>query len=315
MEQCFLFTVSSAERLPISLAGGKMIRIDSMRWLPAAALLAALIAAPEAAFGQSSAPAPDQIPAQNPASPANAPPAAVPSQGTPSQQAQSPSALPAAPAVQPTPEELGDSLQAQKRYQAAIAAYAQDPKPSAHVWNKMGIAYQLMFNLKDAARCYKASLKLNPDDAQVINNLATVYDSLKDYRKAERLYHKAHKVDPNSAIVLKNMGTNLMAQKKVNKGWEAYQKALAIDPNIFQDQSGPRVMNPASAEDRGAINYYMARGCVRAGLSDCAIRYLRLALNEGFTTIKKLEHDADFSPLRGIPDYDDLLKSQQQTSQ
>ncbi len=175
----------------------------------------------------------------------------------------------------------------------------------------MGIAYQLMFNLKDAARCYKASLKLNPNDAQVINNLGTVYDSLRESRQAERLYRKALKIDPNSAVVLKNLGTNLMAQNKINKGWEAYKKALAIDPTIFEERGGPRVENPASAKDRGAINYYMARSCARAGLSDCAIQYLRLALDEGYTTAKKLEHDSDFSPLRGIPGFDDLLKSEQ----
>ena len=148
-----------------------MIRFDSMRW-PAAALLAALIAAPDQGFGQSSAPAQNQAPAQNPASPSieapaqtsppNSAPGAVPSQADPSQETQAPPAKPAVPLVPPTPEEIGDSLQAHQRYQAAIAAYAQDPNPSAHLWNKMGIAYQLMFNLKDAARCYKASLTISP---------------------------------------------------------------------------------------------------------------------------------------------------------
>jgi len=292
-----------------------MIRFNSMRWLPIAVLSAALIAAPGTNLAQGSAPAPN--PAQNPVSPTlespapNAAPAGIPSHATPSQDAQAP-----APAIissaPPTPEEIGDSLEAHQRYQAAIAAYAKDPNPSAHLWNKMGIAYQLMFNLKDAARCYKASLKLNPNDAQVVNNLATVYDSLKDYHQAEHLYRKALKIDPDSAIVLKNMGTNLMAQKKVNKGWDAYKRALAIDPTIFEDRNGPRVENPASAEDRGAINYYMARSCARAGLSDCAIQYLRQALNEGYTTAGKLEHDSDFSPLRGIPGFDELLKSEKQ---
>jgi len=42
----------------------------------------------------------------------------------------------------------------------------------------MGIAYQMMFNLADAARCYQASLRLDPKNARVFNNLGTVYDSL-----------------------------------------------------------------------------------------------------------------------------------------
>ena len=45
---------------------------------------------------------------------------------------------------------------AHQRYQAAIEAYKKAPQDSAAVWNKMGIAYQMMFNLEDAIRCYQA---------------------------------------------------------------------------------------------------------------------------------------------------------------
>ena len=77
-----------------------------------------------------------------------------------------------------TPEELGDSLSAHQRYQAAIAAYGKAPQMTAAIWNKMGIAYQMMFNSKDATRCYQESLKLDPRNSQVLNNLGTVYASL-----------------------------------------------------------------------------------------------------------------------------------------
>ncbi len=59
----------------------------------------------------------------------------------------------------PTAEEFGDSFSARQRYQAAIAAYSKAPEMTAAIWNKMGIAYQMMFNSKDAARCYKQSIQ------------------------------------------------------------------------------------------------------------------------------------------------------------
>ena len=59
-------------------------------------------------------------------------------------------------------EQMGDSLETSGRYQAASMAYAQIAYPSATVWNKMGVSYQLLYNLKDAKRCYKQSLKLRP---------------------------------------------------------------------------------------------------------------------------------------------------------
>jgi len=224
---------------------------------------------------------------------------------------------PAEPAVvvqqaSPTPEEIGDSLMTHQRYQAAIESYKNAPGNSADVWNKMGIAYQMMFNLEAASRSYQTSLKLNPRNSRVLNNLGTIYDSLKEYGNAERMYRRAVKLDPRSAMIYKNLGTNLLSQHKYKKGWEVYKTALEIDPHIFQNTTSPRVQNPASVEDRGAMNYYMAKGCVRAGMSDCAINYLRMALNEGFTSPKKIVADSEFAGLRGVPAFEQLLAEQKQ---
>jgi Tfp pilus assembly protein PilF len=205
---------------------------------------------------------------------------------------------------------LGDSLSAHQRYQAAIEAYKKAPLDSAEVWNKMGIANQMMFSLQNAERCYKKSLKLDPKNAAVLNNLGTVYDSLKNYSSAERMYRRALKLDAQSALIHKNLGTDLLAQHRYKQGWADYQAALALDPLIFQDSSNLHVDNPASVEDRGAMNYYMARGCVRAGQNDRAIEYLRMALNEGFTSPKKLVADIDFASLHGVPAFEQMLAAQ-----
>ena len=219
-----------------------------------------------------------------------------------------------APAPSPTPEEIGDTLAIHQRYQAAIEAYRKAPE-SAAVWNKMGIAYQMMFNLKDATRCYRESLKLNSHNSNVLNNLGTVYDSLKEYGQAEHLYRKALKIDSDSAVLFKNLGTNLLAQHKYNRGWEAYQRALAIDPQIFQDRNSPQVQNATTVHERGAMNYYMAMGCVRTGHTSCALQYLRMALDEGFTSPKKVASDIAFASLRDDPDFKQLLASQNRASQ
>ena len=238
-------------------------------------------------------------------------------------QASGPSQAPAAPpsatattsahTTPPTAEQLGDSLAARQRYQAAIAAYSKSPEMTAAIWNKMGIAYQMMFNSKDATRCYKLSLGFDPRNPQVLNNLATVYASLKDYGHADRLYRKALKFDPKSALILKNLGTNLLAEHKYNKGWEAYQQALAIDPQIFSNHDTPSVNDPSSIQERGAMNYYMAAGCARAGYADCALQYLRMALDEGFTTRKKVANDVEFASLRSNPAFMQLLAEPQRS--
>jgi tetratricopeptide (TPR) repeat protein len=265
-----------------------MYNLSQFRCRPAFAILAVLGMLPLNSFAQ--------IPNDPPGQPSAAP--------APSQLANPGSA------VQPTAKELGDALMAHQRYQAAIEAYKKVPGPSADALNQMGIAYQMMFNLHDAVRCYEGSLRADPKNANVLNNLGTVYDSLKQLNAAERMYRKALKLEPKSAMIEKNLGTNLLAQHHYKKGWQAYQAALAIDPQIFKDTAALRVENPASTQDRGAMNYYMARGCVRAGQNDCAIDYLRMALNEGYTNPKKIEADSEFAGLRGIPAFEQLLAAQ-----
>jgi Flp pilus assembly protein TadD len=261
------------------------------RWLPA---LAALVLASTALISQT----PDQTVPQIPVETLSS---------LPSVEVQSAALNPQTP---PTAEEVGDSLMTHQRYQAALESYKKAPRGSADVWNKMGIAYQLMFNLEEASRCYQTSLRLDPKNARVLNNLGTIYDSMKEYGNAERMYHKALKLDSTSAMIYKNLGTNLLAQHKYKKGWEVYKTALELDPHIFQSNASPRVQNPATVEERGAMNFYMAKGCVRAGMKDCAIEYLRMALNEGFTNPKKIQADSEFAGLRGIPAFEQLLAAQ-----
>ena len=146
-------------------------------------------------------------------------------QFAPAAVAQPPSdAQPQKPPLAPlTPEQQGDLLMAGQRYQAAIEAFKKGDPASAALWNKMGVAHQLMFNQDEATRCYQRSLRLDPRQATVLNNLGTIYDSLKQYATAERAYRKALKIDPHSPLILKNLGTNLLTQHKYKKGWEAYQ--------------------------------------------------------------------------------------------
>jgi Tfp pilus assembly protein PilF len=171
----------------------------------------------------------------------------------------------------------------------------------------MGIAYQLMFSLTDASRCYKASLKLNPINVHALNNLGTVYDSLREFSEAERIYRKALRLDPDSAILLKNLGTNLVSQHKYEQGWEIYKAALTRDPHIFDKSPALHVENPGTVQERGAMNYYMAKGCARAGQNDRAIDFLRRSLNDGFANPKKIQTDTEFATLHGNPAFEQLL--------
>lgn len=264
-----------------------MCRIENLRWLSASTVSAVLLTCSVLLFAQTPTPETSSETAA-----ANQPRPIV------------------APSPVDMPEAQGDALMAHHRYQAAAEAYKRVEPVNAAIWNKMGIAYQMLGDIPDATRCYEKSLKLEPRNVNVLNNLGTIYDSQKDYKAAVRMYHKALKIDPKSAMILKNLGTDLLAQQKYKKGWEAYKQALAVDPHIFDHSVGPRVENPASVAQRGAMNYYMAKGCVRAGKNQLAIEYLRMAVNEGFANPKKIAADSEFASLRGIPAFEELISDQ-----
>lgn len=209
-------------------------------------------------------------------------------------------------------EQMGDIYEVRQRYQAAIAAYSKVEHPSAALWIKMGIAYQMLYDLKDAGRCFKEALRIEPQNASALNNLGTVHDSMKNFGRAELLYRKALKLEPHSATIFKNLGTNLLMQHRYDAGQEAYQQALSLDSHIFdKDRFGPQVNDPAPKQERGTANYFKARSCAAAGMNECAIAYLRKAFGEGAATLKKVAEDASFESLRGTPALEQLLALEQ----
>jgi tetratricopeptide (TPR) repeat protein len=209
-----------------------------------------------------------------------------------------------------TAEQEGDRLRMSGHYQAANQAYAQIPHPSALVWNKMGISYQMLYDLKEAMRCYKESLKLQPANPFVLNNLGTVQELLGSYSAAERNYRKALKLVPNDTEALRNLGTNLIRQGEYDRGADAYKQALAINPHILDDHFGPQVEEPLRGAGRGASSYIKARSCAEAGLTDCALTYLERAFDEGSATVQSVASEADFASLRGTPELARLIAEQ-----
>jgi tetratricopeptide (TPR) repeat protein len=213
---------------------------------------------------------------------------------------------PAREEPQPTPEGLGDILRFHQRYQAAIASYSK-ATPTSDIWDKMGISYQMMFSTSGAMRCYKESLKLNPENAHALNNLGSLHFSLREFAEAERMYRKALALETRSAPIQMNLGTALIAEHRFEEGWEHYRAALDIDPHAFENTTNPRISSPGLSRDRGAVNYYLARGFARAGLMDTAIDHLRKALDQGFANRKRIEADNSFASLRDNPEYQNLL--------
>src|ERR1700677_2489460 len=109
------------------------------RWLPALGVAAAfaglvpsaLCQTPEQAAPQTLALSSFQIPAQSTSQSPAASPSPIPAAAAQTQTVAAPAATSSA-----SPEDMGDALMAQLRYQGAIEAYKKIPHRSAEIWNK-----------------------------------------------------------------------------------------------------------------------------------------------------------------------------------
>lgn len=209
-------------------------------------------------------------------------------------------------------ETRGDIFMARKMYREAVEVYKEAPSDSAVILNKTGIAYHQMLDLNDAKKYYQRAVKLDPRYAEAINNLGTIEYSRKNYRRAVGLYKKALRLSPQSASIYSNLGTGYFARKNYKAATEAFQKALALDPEVFEHKSTHGILlQERTVEERAKYHYYLAKMYAHAGTNDRALMYIRKALEEGFKDKKKFQEDPEFSRLRELPEFKELLASEQ----
>ncbi len=214
------------------------------------------------------------------------------------------------PAAAPlSPEDRGDIYMARKMYREAIEMYLSVKPPTAVVYNKVGIAYHQATDLETARKYYEKSLKLNKAYAEAINNLGTIHYAQKSYRRSISYYKKALKFSPNSASIHSNLGTAYFARKDYKRATQEYELALQLDPEVFEHRSTQGVLlQERTVEERAKFHYYLAKTYAKAGRTELALQYIRKSLEEGFKERKKYMEDAEFEPLRKLPEFEALMK-------
>jgi tetratricopeptide (TPR) repeat protein len=180
---------------------------------------------------------------------------------------------------------------------------------TAVVLNKTGIAYQQQNELELAKKFYGRATKTDPNYAEAINNQGTVYYAQKSFSRAIRQYKRALRLRPRSASILSNLGTAWFARRNYKQAFETYQQALAIDPDVFERHGNQGVLlEERDIEERAKFNYYMARLYAKRGMNELALQYIRKALEGGFKDRKKFREEEDFTALRKLPEFDELMK-------
>jgi len=89
---------------------------------------------------------------------------------------------------------------------------------------------------------------------------------------------------------------------------DTYEQALKLDPEVFEHRSTQGVLlQERSVEERAKFHYYLAKTYAKAGAVERALIYIRKAIEEGFKEKKKFEEDPEFSELRELPEFKQLM--------
>ena len=207
-------------------------------------------------------------------------------------------------------ERRADIYMARKMYREAGDMYRdairQEPG-SAKLVNKLGISYHQQTLLGHARREYERAWRLDKSYSQALNNLGTVHHAQGNYGKATRAYKRALKLAPYSASIHSNLGTSFFARRKYKEASKAYLKALEIDPDVFETRGTfGTLLQERSVANRGKYYYFMAKAYAGVELWDRAVLYLRKALEEGFSSPRKIANDKAFEGMYEMPDFQRL---------
>ncbi len=221
---------------------------------------------------------------------------------------------PTTPAPPPTAvitdEVRGDICMARKMYREAIEKYGQMPE-TAVIDNKIGISYHQMLQLRVARKYYLRAVKLDPRYAEAMNNIGTVYYGTRSYGKAIKQYRRALKFSPDSASIYSNLGTALFARHDYKRAFDAYQRAMTLDPDVFEHRNAYGVLlQERNVEDMARFHFYMAKVYAKSNMPERALLYMRKALEEGFKDRQHFIDDPEFSTLRKLPEFQQLLAMQ-----
>jgi superkiller protein 3 len=193
---------------------------------------------------------------------------------------------------------LGDLYRESGDYNAAVTQYEELVKRDSYSWSnfyKLGVTYQFLDRLRDAAKSYERALLLKPDDANTTMNLGLVYLYLDKPDDAVKLTERATLLDPRSASAFSNLGVALDARGEYARAEAAYRHSLDLDPNnittllnlgtnlLAQNKAAEAIdimQRVVQADDAPAHRKRLGDALAKAGRYDDAVKEYQAVLQQ-----------------------------------
>lgn len=194
----------------------------------------------------------------------------------------------------------GDVAFVRRDYYPALIKYTEASKlnpNSEFIWNKMGISCSAMGYYNEAESVLKRSLALNHKFVYAHNNLGTVYFAQGDVGRAQKQFKKAIEMAPRVASFHVNLGQTLMENGDFEQALKEIRIGLALDPTVMDKEQSVVVSTPRG-KPSPEKSYNLARVYAAMGDVDKVIKYLREAIDTGFTHLDWVDSEPDFDAIR-----------------
>ncbi len=110
------------------------------------------------------------------------------------------------------------------------------------------------------------------------------------FEKARERFQEAVRIDPTYAEGYNGIGVTFALRRDWDEAVRWYQRSIGANPDI------------------GDAYYNLACAYAQTGKHDLAVRYLRIAVLNGYSEVSHLREDPDLAPLRERKDYQSVLR-------
>jgi tetratricopeptide (TPR) repeat protein len=148
----------------------------------------------------------------------------------------------------------------QKQYVDAANAYEKIPVPQrdAGIYNRLGVSYHLINQLKAAETAYRSALRLQPDNADVLNNLAAMYYSQRKFSDAERQVRRAMEKNPENGIMRLNLRAARYARENSKSARDVANNIANSNAPLIEKREGDllqvQVLMPAKDIEEASLH-------------------------------------------------------------
>lgn len=205
----------------------------------------------------------------------------------------------------------GDLARIHEDFASAVSYYRQalrgDPH-NAQLTNKLGISYLQLGNHGSARKAFGQAIKYDPHFVNAFNNMGALDCIDRKFNPAVRYLKQALALDESNASAHLNMAEAWSGLGQMDRAMTEYARAIELNADILSGSPDGVMVHVGTPEQRGRVDFLIARAYAKRGNVEGALEFLRRAQENKFTDLAKVYEDPTFKALWDDPRLQKIVK-------